>query len=57
MAVHAVALLAQSDAGYSSAFIAGSVNTHAVFLRRILRRLNEAGIIEAREGRGGGRAG
>jgi Rrf2 family protein len=54
MAVHALVLLAQSADGYASEYIAGSVNTHAVFLRRVLRRLAEAGIIEAREGRGGG---
>ncbi len=54
MAVHALALLAQSEEGYPSELIAGSVNTHAVFLRRVLRRLAQAGIIEAREGRGGG---
>ncbi len=54
MAVHALVLLAQSEEGYPSEYIAGSVNTHAVFLRRVLRRLAEAGLIEAREGRGGG---
>jgi len=54
MAVHALALLAQSEDGSPSGFIAGSVNTHAVFLRRVLRSLAEGGLIEAREGRGGG---
>ncbi len=54
MAVHALALLAQAEEGHPSAYIAGSVNTHAVFLRRVLRRLAGAGLIEAREGRGGG---
>jgi Rrf2 family transcriptional repressor of oqxAB len=54
MAVHALALLAQSDEGYPSRFIAGSVNTHAVVLRRVLGQLAAAGLIEAREGRGGG---
>jgi Rrf2 family transcriptional regulator, repressor of oqxAB len=54
MAVHALALLAQSDEGFPSAMIAGSVNTSAVFLRRVLGRLAAAGLIEAREGRGGG---
>jgi Rrf2 family protein len=54
MAVHALALLAQSDEGHASEYIAGSVNTHAVALRRVLRRLADAGLIEAREGRGGG---
>jgi len=54
MAVHALALLAQSEDGHPSEYLAGSVNTHAVFLRRVLRQLAAVGIIEAREGRGGG---
>jgi Rrf2 family transcriptional repressor of oqxAB len=54
MAVHALALLAQSEEGHPSEFVAGSVNTHAVFLRRVLRQLAAAGLVEAREGRGGG---
>lgn len=54
MATHALALLAQSDEGYSSSYIAGSVNTGAPFLRRVLSTLVKAGFIEAREGRDGG---
>jgi Rrf2 family transcriptional repressor of oqxAB len=54
MSVHALALLAQHKDGYSSSYIAGSVNTHAVFLRRVLKRLVEVGLIETREGRDGG---
>jgi Rrf2 family protein len=54
MAVHALALLAQDEDGYPSEYLAGSVNTHAVFLRRVLRQLAQAGLIRAREGRGGG---
>src|SRR5438270_13734617 len=54
MAVHALALLADAPGGHPSEHIAGSVNTHAVVLRRVLRRLADAGLIEAREGRGGG---
>jgi Rrf2 family transcriptional repressor of oqxAB len=54
MAVHALALLAQAEEGYPSEYLAGSVNTHAVFLRRVLRQLAAAGLIAAREGRGGG---
>ncbi|BDG03836.1 Rrf2 family transcriptional regulator [Anaeromyxobacter oryzae] len=54
MAVHALAVLAQSDEGFPSAFVASSVNTHAVFLRRILRDLVSAGLVTAREGRTGG---
>lgn len=54
MAVHALAVLAQAEQGYPSAYIASSVNTHAVFLRRILRDLVAAGLVDAREGRTGG---
>jgi Rrf2 family protein len=54
MAIHALALLSQDREGYPSEYLAGSVNTHAVFLRRVLRRLADGGLIEAREGRGGG---
>lgn len=54
LSVHALALLAQNADGYSSSYIAGSVNTHAVFLRRVLKRLVAVGIIQTREGRDGG---
>jgi Rrf2 family protein len=54
MALHALSLLATDEDGAPSQFLAGSVNTHAVFLRRVLRQLSGAGLIEAREGRGGG---
>ena len=55
MAVHGLALLADgAPDGLSSAWIAGSVNSHAVVLRRLLSRLATAGLIQAREGRGGG---
>jgi Rrf2 family transcriptional regulator, repressor of oqxAB len=54
MAAHALALLARTGGGKSSGLLAASVNTHAVFLRRILRDLVAAGLVEAREGRAGG---
>jgi Rrf2 family transcriptional repressor of oqxAB len=54
MALHALAVLARYEEGVPSAFVAGSVNTHAVFLRRVLGRLAEAGLVAPREGRGGG---
>jgi Rrf2 family transcriptional repressor of oqxAB len=54
MALHALAVLARYAEGVPSAFVAGSVNTHAVFLRRVLGRLAEAGLVAPREGRGGG---
>ncbi len=53
MALHALSVLGASPEGANSAYIASSVNTHAVFLRKILRTLAEAGIVEVREGRGG----
>jgi Rrf2 family protein len=54
VAVRALAHLACSDRLCPSASLAGSVNAHAVFLRRILAQLARAGIVEAREGRDGG---
>jgi Rrf2 family protein len=55
MAVHALALLSQAEeGGMPSDFLAGSINTHAVFLRRVLRQLAQAGLIVAQEGRKGG---
>jgi Rrf2 family protein len=54
MAAHALAVLAQSRDGYPSSYVASSVNTHAVFLRRILGDLVAAGLVVAREGRAGG---
>jgi len=47
-------LLSEQPDGACSAFLAGSVNTHAAFLRRVLSRLAHARLIEAREGRDGG---
>jgi Rrf2 family transcriptional regulator, repressor of oqxAB len=54
MAVHAMTVLAERPEGACSAFLAGSVNTHAAFLRRVLSRLAQAGLVDAREGRDGG---
>ncbi|WP_068502995.1 Rrf2 family transcriptional regulator [Paenibacillus kribbensis] len=54
IAVHALALLSTSEEGYSSAYIAASVNTHSVFLRRVLAKLVKNGLLETKEGGGGG---
>lgn len=54
MAVHALVLLADAPDGACSAWLAGSVNTNPAFLRKVLSRLRDAGIVEAREGRDGG---
>ncbi len=54
IATHALALLAESAEGYPSEHVARSINTHPVFLRRVMSKLTKAGLVEAREGRGGG---
>src|SRR5258708_7865897 len=54
VAVQALVMLASSDRVCPSATIAGQVNSHAVFLRRVLAQLVRANIVEAREGRDGG---
>jgi Rrf2 family protein len=54
MAVHVLALLARSPDGYPSAYLASSVNTHAVSLRKVVARLVRAGLVDAKEGRDGG---
>lgn len=54
IAMHAVARLAQKNCVLSSAVIAGQVDSHATFLRRVLQSLANAGIVESRGGREGG---
>ncbi|TXK83890.1 Rrf2 family transcriptional regulator [Paenibacillus sp. N3.4] len=54
IAVHALVWLANSGGVLSSAVIAGQVNSHSTFLRRVLALLTQFGIVEAREGRDGG---
>jgi Rrf2 family transcriptional repressor of oqxAB len=54
IAVHAMALLSTTEEGYSSTNLAASVNTHSVFLRRVLNRLVKNGLLETKEGGGGG---
>ncbi|GJM70537.1 hypothetical protein HMSSN036_27530 [Paenibacillus macerans] len=54
IAVHALILLAKCEGTLSSAAIAGNVQSHATFLRRVLAQLTHNGIVEAREGRNGG---
>ena len=54
IATHALALLAETEEGYASELLARSVNTHPVFLRRVMSMLRKAGVVRAREGRGGG---
>lgn len=54
VAIHALVLLAHSPGSTTSSFLAGSVNTHATCVRRVLVTLARAGLIEATEGREGG---
>lgn len=54
LAVHALVLLARSPAPATSAVLAGSVNTHATCLRKLLAALARADLVEAFEGRDGG---
>ena len=54
IAVQALVVLAQSDGHCPSATIAENLETHAVFLRRVLAHLARVQIVEAREGRDGG---
>ncbi|HWL87013.1 MAG TPA: thioredoxin [Polyangiaceae bacterium] len=54
IATHALALLSQLEDGYPSEHVARSINTHPVFLRRVMKMLCVAGLVKAREGFGGG---
>lgn len=53
IAVHALALISVSSGDCTSDFIAGSVNTNPVIVRRILGMLKKAGLVEVRPGVGG----
>lgn len=55
VAIHALLLLEGPGGGWvTSAWIAGSVNTNAVVIRRILRVLQEEGLVDGRKGARGG---
>lgn len=55
VAIHVLTLLAQGEGEVvTSEVIGGSVNTHPVFIRRILGLLNRAGLVTSRPGVGGG---
>lgn len=54
MAIHILALLALEDRSLTSKYIAGSVNTNPVVVRRILGLLHEAGLVITQLGAEGG---
>ena len=54
IATHALAVLAVHEEGFSSDQMAHSIHTNPAFLRRVMASLCHAGLVQAREGRGGG---
>jgi Rrf2 family transcriptional regulator, repressor of oqxAB len=54
VAVQALVVLSEAERACPSTTIAQDLNTHAVFLRRVMAQLVRAEIVEAREGRDGG---
>ena len=54
VAVQALVVIVCSDDACPSSAISEHVESHAAFLRRVLAQLAREGIVEAREGRGGG---
>jgi Rrf2 family protein len=54
VAAHALAMLAYDKEALTSEYIAGSVNTNPVVVRRILSMLARAGLVITQEGAGGG---
>ena len=55
MAVHILTLLAKAgEKNMKSGYIAGSVNTNAVVIRRVLGQLNQAGLVSSQTGAFGG---
>lgn len=53
MAVHILSLIAVCTNEVTGDFIAGSVNTNPVVIRRIIGMLKKAGLVEVRPGVGG----
>ncbi|MFK7691705.1 Rrf2 family transcriptional regulator [Paenibacillus sp. HJGM_3] len=53
IAVHTLSLIAVSPNGCTGDFIAGSVNTNPVVIRRIIGMLKKAGLVNVRPGVGG----
>lgn len=53
IAVHTLSLISVSPGECTGDFIAGSVNTNPVVIRRIMGMLKKAGLVEVRAGVGG----
>lgn len=53
IAVHTLSLIAISPVDCTGDFIAGSVNTNPVVIRRIMSMLKKAGLVDVRPGVGG----
>ena len=54
MAVHVLAMLAKSgEEKMKSEYVAGSVNTNAVVIRRLLGQLNQANLVVSQTGASG----
>jgi Rrf2 family protein len=56
VAVHVLTLLAHDGRALTSEYVAGSVNTNPVSVRRVLGLLTKAGLVTTTEGAGGGAA-
>ena len=55
MAVHILTLLAKAGhESLKSEYVAGSVNTNPVVIRRLLSQLNQAGLVASQTGASGG---
>ncbi|MFS0728158.1 Rrf2 family transcriptional regulator [Paenibacillus sp. 1P07SE] len=53
MAIHTLSLIAKGPGDITGDFIAGSVNTNPVVIRRIMGMLKKAGLVDVRAGVGG----
>jgi Rrf2 family protein len=54
VAVHGLAVLAYTKALTTSDFVASSINTNPVVVRRVLGRLGRAGLVRSTSGKNGG---
>jgi len=53
-AIHILTMLATAEENLSSAYIAGSININPAMVRKSLSVLSNHGLVETREGKGGG---